>query len=105
MATATRGTNTSIVFNFTGLDVSVSDITNCVMTVKQDSKITEYSMSELTLDTTNDKVEYMFSQAETLSFLPDKTIRFELHFIANNMRYKSKEYVVRVDDTDLNREM
>ena len=71
-------------------DISVSNIDAAYLTFTQDGVILfEKTLSDMTLDTTNNALLCELTQTETLSFAQDKTVLYQLRFKTATKAYAS----------------
>lgn len=82
-----RGTTPTLVVDFKNV-LSVSSITDAVLTIRKRSGTDKVMLSDLDVDTTNDKISYHFSQAETLALAHGDKVRFEMDVLADGERYR-----------------
>lgn len=83
----TRGANKIISLDFSEhpKGIGADDVTALEFTVRQGTIKHVYGLSDF--EKVDDKLQYMFSQEQTLAFRPGTNVRMEIHIVANGFRY------------------
>ena len=66
MKSILQGTTPTIVFNFENSGLAVADIDAAELTITSKNEKITHALSDMTVDTTNNKLSYHFTEAETL---------------------------------------
>lgn len=94
-----QGTTPTLTIAIDPTDFAVSDIVALEFAVKQQNNITIYNLSDVTIDTSANTVSKTFTQAETLSFIPDVLLSVQLRFyFADNTVCGTNRMNFNVDD-------
>lgn len=81
-----RGETIDFVCTFDS-SVSVGDIDNMVLVIKNANNEAVKELTDLIVDTETNSVIYEFSQTESLAFQPNSTLSFELVILLDDERY------------------
>jgi len=93
-----RGETVDFICEFDS-SVSVSEIENMVLVIRNSSNDVIKEISDLIIDTDSNSVIYEFSQAESLAFRPNGVISFELVILLDGERYTACRASAQVVDT------
>lgn len=93
-----RGETVDFICEFDS-SISVSDIDNMVLVIKNVSNEVIKEITDLTIDTDTNSVIYEFTQAESLAFQPNSVLNFELVILLDGERYTVCRTSAQVVDT------
>ena len=100
----TRGANKIISLDFTDNPhgIGINDVTALEFTVRQGPTKHTYGLSDF--ERVGDKLQYKFSQEQTLALRAGQKVKLEIHILANGNRYPvtSCPAFVQVFDTEYN---
>lgn len=75
-----QGTTPTLTISIDPTDFSVSDLTGFELRIGQQSTVTIYSLSDVTIDPVENTVSYLFTEAETLALIPDILLAYQCRF-------------------------
>ncbi len=93
-----RGETVDFICEFDS-SVSVGDIDNMVLVIRNANNDVVKEISDLTIDSESNSVIYEFSQAESLAFQPSSVLYFELVILLDGERYTVCRASAQVNDT------
>ena len=68
------------------------------LTIKHKDQVTKYGMSDVTVDTTNNKITYVFSETQTLALDPKAPVIWQLRLKTSGGILGTAEQEIRVYD-------
>lgn len=93
-----RGETVDFICEFDS-SISVSDIDNMVLVIRNASNEVIKEIANLTVDTNTNSVIYEFTQTESLAFQPNSLLNFELVILLDGERYTVCRTSAQVVDT------
>lgn len=84
MASIMQGTTPSLMIQISPDDLHLSDVTAMEMYIRSGSRLTTYTMEELTVDTDANTITKRFSVEETAAMDPRKNITVQARFWVND---------------------
>lgn len=99
MSEILQGTTPSLEIKISTSDFLVSDVTKLELKMANGEETETYSLSDVTVDTTENSFVYQFTEAETLALVPGRTLYYQLRFMfANGSIVGTKTMTLKVAD-------
>ena len=76
-----QGTTPTLTIELDPVDLNVENIVALDLAIKQKDNVTDYGLSDVTLDVENNAISYKFTEDETLAFIPDTFLFVQLRFL------------------------
>ena len=92
-----QGTTPILRMNFADTGLSVANFDAAELTLKSRTKIVTKTLSDMTADTTNNKLSYHFTEDETLAFPYGSALTWQLFVRVGSERYGTQEATISID--------
>ena len=96
MTNLLQGTTPKIPFNFADTGFDVSDFDEAELTVSSGALTVTHTLSEMTADTTNNRLSYQFGEKETLQFYDKANAYYQLYVKIDNEVYGTKKAMCNI---------
>lgn len=97
-----RGEDFTFIANFDSEEFDVSDIQTARLSIQNRGEPEHHGINELIIDTAANEVRYNINQIDSLAFIPNTNIQFELNLLTNDRRHCVVKYSTSLEDTLLN---
>lgn len=95
--TILQGTTPVLVIPFENTGLDVSDFDAAELTLKTRVKMVTKTLSQMIVDTENNKLSYHFSETETLNFPYGSLVAWQIFVRIGTEKYGTKEAVFSID--------
>lgn len=95
--TILQGTTPVLTIPFEGTNLNVANFDAAELTLKSRTKVVTKTITDMTADTTNNKLSYHFTEAETLAFPYDSQVTWQLFVRIGSEKYGTKEAVFSIE--------
>lgn len=91
MTSMLQGTTPTLTFDFSDSGLTVSSLTAAELTISSKTYKVTHDISEMTVDSANNKLSYQFTEAETLQLDPNCNAYYQLYVEVSGEIYGTKK--------------